>query len=193
MDTVSAEVKIPVIVGGTYQSYFSTALDKYQVPTLAIGKNRLKSGDGTNQGLWYVVVSLIDLSVVAQAFQPSTGVRLTTVPDAVKKYAGNSDFFLFLVTSNTVVGAVPQGDLYKFLIDTGAGPSALASVEMAFEQLGSDNLRTYSYVLAATMDKGDGKGFEAVSFNGRAVMIFNFLQITDVNKKTRYIPIRDRS
>lgn len=46
-----------------------------------------------------------------------------------------------------------------------------------------------SYILAATSNTADAKGFEELSFNNRTIMTFAFMPVT-VDGKTTYTPVR---
>ncbi len=83
---------------------------------------------------------------------------------------------------------VPQGEFYDFLKSAGAG-SSLDRAEQINKQLGVDAIGWMSYILAATLNTADAKGFEELSFNNLTIMTFAFMPVT-VNGKTTYTPVR---
>jgi hypothetical protein len=184
---------VPVTVASTFYS-FDTNTPTFSWLMLGIGNNQVQPPTQPpppqgGMGFWYVVLSLTDLSVVVNEFDNTWTGPANAVPAALKPYVGNSNYFLIFVTHVCTVASVPQGDLYTMLMDVGAGPVALPSAEQLFATLGSENVRSFSYALAATLDTGDDKGIEDVSFNGRAILNFQFMPVI-VEGQTKYVPIR---
>lgn len=191
---MATDSNVPVTVTGCYWPP-SQGLNPQPPPTtppaIGIGSNALygTSWQAVSSGAWYVVISLTDLSVVVNEYDVwSWGNPLTNVPASVQPYVGNGDYFLFFVTSNIWLPGLPQGALYETLTSVGAGPVCLTGLEQLFTSLGSELVRAYSYILAATMDQGDAKGFESISYNTFAMLSFQFMPIT-IQGQTRYVPV----
>jgi hypothetical protein len=187
-----ASTNVPVTVAATIYDY-DTSTPTVASPRLGIGSKSVVPSPAppppnAGMGFWFVVINLTDLSVVANEFVLTHMAPSSTIPVSVQPYVGNGKYFLFFVTHLATVATLPQGALYDFLIDAGAGPVALPSVEQLFATLGSENVRSYSYILAASMDTGDNKGFEDVSFSRRAILSFQFMPVT-VKGQTQYVPI----
>jgi hypothetical protein len=167
----------------------ATALSRYwdtfEISQISIGSQQYWTKvDPNDHVYWFVVVSLADLSVAAQA----TSASATEVPAAIKPYLDSSDHFLFFVANSQAGYNVPQGELATFLAAVGAG-AELARVEQSIEQLGTGSLRFFSYVLGATMDTSDLPGFEVCSFFEPSILTMQFKPI-EVDGKTTYAPIR---
>lgn len=136
---------------------------------------------------WYVVVDLTDLSVVVSEISQDE----TSVPPDVQKYAGSTQYFLYVMTNVANGYNIPQGNLYTFLKAVGSGPQ-LDRGEQMIDQLGTGTIQSYSYVLAATMDENDVPGFEMFSNTEYVVLTMQFMPIT-VNGQTIYAPIQTGS
>lgn len=152
-----------VVIGDT--QYFS------QIPT-------------STAGFYFVVVDLSTLEVVAQ----SAPVSNSTVPPQIAPYANKEGYFLFFMTQYQSTQNLPQGDLYTFLMNTGAGP-ALENLEQIVSQLGTGFIRTYAYTLAGTLDSNDLPGFEVMSLDTNAILPMQFTPY-EVNGQTMYAPSR---
>jgi hypothetical protein len=169
----------------------ATALSRYYQsfpPTaLAIGgQNYLPPGNPNPDTpyFWFVVVDLTNLNVVVS----ETSQDETSVPPDVQKYAGNTQYFLYLITNSVNGYNIPQGNLYTFLKAVGSGPQ-LDRGEQMIEQLGTGTITNYSYILAATMDENDVPGFEAFSNTNYTVLTMQFMPVT-VDGQTVYAPIQ---
>ncbi|MEM9275043.1 MAG: hypothetical protein AAGA80_19065 [Cyanobacteria bacterium P01_F01_bin.143] len=132
---------------------------------------------------WYVVVDLTTLKVVANVTSDSND----SVPSAVSSYKDNSQYFLFFIANSQRGYNIPQGSLYTFLADIGAGPQ-LARGEEMIEQLGTGAIRYFSYILAATMNTKDAGGFELFSYTQQMILTMYFLPVT-YNDQTIYSPV----
>ena len=146
--------------------YNSEITDNYETPTY-----------------WYVVVDLTTLKVVANVTSESND----SVPTEISSYENNSQYFLFFIANSQRGYNVPQGSLYTFLNDIGAGQQ-LARGEEMIEQLGTGSIRYFSYILAATMDTTDAGGFEIFSYTHPMILTMYFLPVT-YNEKTTYAPV----
>lgn len=123
---------------------------------------------------WYVVVSLQDLSVVANECSTST----TEVPSTIAPYEGKTGYFLFFIANAARGYSIPQGDLHTFLRNVGSAIQ-LKNLEQAIEQLGTGVITQFSYALAATTDTADLPGFEASSQNHYSVLNLQFIPVED--------------
>ena len=132
---------------------------------------------------WYVVVDLTSLKVVANVTSESND----SVPSEISSYENNSQYFLFFIANSQRGYNIPQGSLYTFLNNIGAGAQLNRGEEM-IEQLGTGSIRYFSYILAATMDTTDAGGFEIFSYTHPMILTMYFLPIT-VNDSTIYAPV----
>lgn len=168
---------VPVTAQGsmaTNDAYLVVIGDETYAPGGAIPAN----------GYWYLVVSLIDLSVAVNEVSNSND----SVPASVKTYAGNTDYMLLMMTLALKTDHLPQGPLSAFLRATGSGP-LLQRAEQVATALGTGSLGWVSYILAATLDEKDAPGFEEMSFWHDSLMTFQMMPV-DVDGSTRYTPVR---
>lgn len=169
----------------------ATALSRYYqsfpLTELVIGTNTYMPPGNPNPDMpyyWYVVVDLTNLNVVVNEWLEDE----TTVPPDVQKYAGNAQYFLYVITNVANGYNIPQGNLYTFLQAIGSGP-LLNRAEQMIGQLGTGTITYFSYILAATMAEADAPGFEAFSFSDFVVLTMQFLPVI-VDGKTTYAPIQ---
>ncbi len=132
---------------------------------------------------WYVVVELTTLDVVANVTSTSND----SVPSQISAYIDNSQYFLFFIANSQRGYNIPQGSLYTFLQDIGAGPQLERGEEM-IGQLGTGAIRYFSYILAATMNTSDTGGFELFSYTHPMILTMYFIPVT-VNGSTIYAPV----
>jgi hypothetical protein len=154
---------------------------------------RLKIGDQNvplqadrqNGFHWYVVVDMTrSLNVVANAVSTDNH----TVPADVKRLVGDPRYFVFVIGNNLRGHLVPQGELYKFLKDVGAGRQ-FAMMEQTVATTGTGTIVVYAYALGATMTVGDLPGFEVYSDNHHVILNMQFLPVK-MPDKVVYAPIQ---
>lgn len=168
----------------------ATALSRYyqtfQPSGLGIGTNNfyptLSSVD--TPAYWYVIVDLTDLKVIVNVISQDP----TSVPAEVSPYLGNTQYFLYFIANAQSSQNVPTGALYTFLQQVGSGP-ALTNLEQTIEQISTGVIRTFSYILAATMDTNDNVGFESVDLVNFATLTMQFMPV-QVGGQTIYAPIQ---
>jgi len=164
-------------------SVFSSLTSTGYTSALIIGETRYEpNASPTDSVFWLTVFDLTDLSQVAN--ETSDG---TSVPSDISQYVGNSQYFLYAVSSSADATVAPQGDLYALLQKVGAG-QGLVQLEQLLSQLGTGFLGTFSYILGAAMDESI-PGFEAMSFFNFGLMTMGFLPIT-VDGQTIYAPVQ---
>ncbi|MEM1055576.1 MAG: hypothetical protein AAGI52_08610 [Bacteroidota bacterium] len=152
---------------------------------VVIGDTRVFSPIPTStEGFFFAVVDLSTLEVVAQAAPVSN----SSVPPEIAPYANKEGYFLFFITQLQSTRNLPQGDLYSFLMNSGAG-AALENVEQIVEQIGTGFVLNYAYVLAGSLDSGDLPGFEVYSLDSNAILPMQFVPY-DMDGKTMYAPSR---
>lgn len=170
----------------------ATALSRYyntfQASLLKIGDEWVRSSleskydDPWN---WYVVVSLTDLSVVANEASESKD----QVPASILAYQGKDGFFLFFITNAARGYTVPQGQVYDFLTQVGAD-FQLRALEQLIDQLGTGTITFTSYILGATTDSNDLPGFEVMSTNHNVNLPMQFKEIFDTDGNSLgYAPV----
>lgn len=170
---------VPVTVTGSYGQ------NPYGL--VAIGKQHYYQGPGTQapaNSYWVLVVDLTSLNVVVNEVYTGTD----GVPPGVQPYVDNAQYLLVVTTLALRTDHVPQGDFYGLLRKAGAGPM-LSRAEQINEQIGTGYIGWTSYILAATLNPADDKGFEELSFAHFTVMTFELMPVT-IDGKTVYTPIR---
>lgn len=175
----------------TQASALSRYYDAFQGTSLKIGDNWVAPSLAQKYNdpwFWYVVISLKDLSVVANEASESA----TDVPADILAYQGKPGYFMFFITNSARGYTIPQGGVADFLAKTGAG-GQLARMEQLVEQLGTGTLTYYSYILGATTDTGDAPGFESASFWNPCLMAIQFVPIYDQdNNFLSYAAVRSQ-
>lgn len=166
---------VPVTVQGTME---------YPGGMVVIGEQYFDPSSNAQNSYWFLVVDLTSLKVVTSTVSAAND----QVPPDVQQFAGNPQYLLILTTLVLRTDNLPQGALYQFLQSIGSGPM-LARAEQINEQLGTGTIGAMSYILAATMDTGDGKGFEEFSFTDLTILTFELMPVT-INGQTIYTPIQ---
>jgi hypothetical protein len=164
-------------------SAFSSLSTTGYTSELFIGdKQYTPSVDPTQSVFWLSVFDLTNLNEVANDVSDGTD-----VPSDIAQYVGNSQYFLFALSSSAQSTQVPQGDLYTLLQKVGSG-QGLVQLEQLISQLGTGFLGTFSYILGAAMDESV-PGFETMSFFNFSLLTMGFLPIT-VDGNTIYAPVQ---
>ena len=132
---------------------------------------------------WLFVLDLVKLQPVVNELYPGG----SAVPPSLAQYANKPNYLLVLITYDTRMDNVPQGDFYTLLKNVGSGHE-LRRWEQMNTQMGTGTWGQTSYILAATMDYGDPKGFELFSLQQAVVMTFQLMPV-QVGSQTIYIPI----
>ena len=139
---------------------------------VAVGDRGFSTDESSDSRFFFLVLSLSDLSVEAQAVSTSC----SDVPSAVQPYAGIHDHFLIFISIGQITGNLPQGDLHTFLSNAGAG-RVLAGLEQTISQLGTGYFVYYTYALGATLDDGDLPGFEGGGLGDTTTLNFSFMPV----------------
>jgi hypothetical protein len=128
-----------------------TATERYQTQAqMAIGKNQIPlpgQPSGVTGGYWVVVVDRTTLHVVYNKIVETSD----KAPD-IGKY-DTPAYLLFITTMWLGTGFVPQGALYDFLMDNGAGRHLKRVVQLN-NTLGCGNWSTVAYCLAGVLGPG---------------------------------------
>lgn len=112
----------------------------------------------------------------------------TEVPNEVLAHENAENVLLCFMFASVQVSHLPQGSMYTFLRETGAGP-ALARTEQIAEQSGSSVIAFPAYGLAATMSTSDEPGFETVDYFNPGILPFQLMPIS-IDGKTVYTPVQ---
>lgn len=166
-----------------------TVLGSRQEPggILAIGDKYYYPPNSQADSYWLVVLDLHTLEVVANDVYTGND----EVPDSLKPYVDDARYLLVLTSMGLRTDHVPQKKFYDLLKSAGAG-ALLDRAEQISKQLGTAPIGFVSYILAATMNPADAKGFEEFSFTDRTIMTFALMPIT-INGQTTYTPIKTGS
>ncbi|MCB1808374.1 MAG: hypothetical protein KDK04_20715 [Candidatus Competibacteraceae bacterium] len=112
----------------------------------------------------------------------------TEVPSEVSAHENDENVLLCFMFANTPTSYLPQGSLYTFLREAGAGP-VLARTEQMAEQSGSSIFGFPNYGLAATMLTSDEPGFEAVGYFNPGYLTFQLMPVV-IDHNTVYSPVQ---
>jgi len=156
-------------------------------PLLVVGSQRIvptKTKDVYN-AFWYVILDLSN-----PTGQPVVNVLSTDTkqpPPEVTPYVGKTGYLLCFSFVKLLTAFMPQGALYQFLRQVGAGVE-LDRAEQLVEQIGSNVFDVVNYNLVATTLDTDEPGFESLDFYHPAVLPFQLMPV-DVDGKVTYTPI----
>ncbi len=168
---------VPVTVEGSF--------GQYPYARLVIGgQGYYGPSNAQANSYWFAVVDLSSLDVVVNEVSADGD----QIPQNILPYDGNPKYLLILSTLALRTDNVPQGPLYDFLRKAGAGPM-LSRAEQINEQLGTGSIGNMSYILAATLNSADDKGFEEFSFTDLTIMTFTLMPVS-VGGQTVYTPIQ---
>lgn len=151
---------------------------------LVIGDKYFYPPNPQANSYWLVVVDLHTLEVVSNDVYTGND----EVPASLQPYVNDARYLLVLSSMSLRTDQVPQAAFYDFLKSAGAG-ALLDRAEQISKQLSTVPIGYVSYVLAATMNPADAKGFEEFSFTNRTVMTFVLMPIT-INGQTTYTPVQ---
>lgn len=103
---------------------------------------------------WFVVVDASNLQVVYN--------QLQTAPNVVPNLGPYNapGYILMMATLGVGLDQQPQGALFNFLMDNGAGAQLLA-VEQIAQQIGCGSLGSFAYSLVTSLGSSGNPGFEA--------------------------------
>ena len=112
----------------------------------------------------------------------------TDVPNEVLAHQDDENVLLCFMFVNIPVIQIPQGSMYAFLREAGAGP-VLARTEQMAEQTGSSIFGFPNYGLAATMSTSDEPGFESVEYFNPGYLTFQLMPVS-IGGQTVYTPVQ---
>ena len=152
-----------------------------------IGSNSISvSGQNPMNEFWYYGIDLRNPTGSA-AFNVLSKSN-TEVPNEVLAHQNDENVLLCFMFVNTNTDHLPQGSVYAFLREAGAGP-ALARTEQMAEQTGSSIFGFPNYGLAATMLTTDEPGFESVEYFTAGYLTFQLMPVT-IGGQTVYTPVQ---
>jgi len=166
-------------------SVYSALANSNTLSEISIGSTSYTppNADWDTAAIWLSVYDLDNLNQVASDLSTDG----STVPSDISQYVGNSEYFLYAVSTNAWASVAPQGDLYTLLQKVGSG-AGLAQIEQIYATIGTGFLGTFTYILGAAMDESV-PGFETGSFFTGSVLTMGFLPIT-VDGQTVYAPVQ---
>lgn len=121
--------------------------------TIAYGDHTLTQNP-KSWAYWFVVFDRRNLEVVYNKTQDSAH----TAPDLGD--VNTTDYLLVVATMGVGLDNQPQGDLFNFLDQNGAGRE-LRRIAQVAEQLNCGTLGTFGYALVGTLGNLNQPGFEA--------------------------------
>jgi hypothetical protein len=168
---------VPLSVMGTQPAQYAGGI-------VAVGNNRLTQQLTNDQGYWFVVLDASNLAVVYNAVQQSG----STVPNFGVSGPG---YLLVVVTLGVTFDNQPQGALFKFLVNNGAGAGLLA-IEQLASQIGCGSIGGFCYTFVTTLNDPN-PGFEAydtpVQTGYTAIQTLSLLAVNQPGGGTAYTPI----
>jgi hypothetical protein len=125
-----------------------------------------------------------------RAGRPAGGSARRRVDGAVRGALRKADDHIVYVMSYcTRLDHLPTGAMYTFLKDAGARAGLDRLIQIG-TQLGTGRISSGTYVLAATLDTGDGSGIETATTDyGTTITTVLTLQPFEVDGKAMYTPI----
>jgi hypothetical protein len=104
------------------------------------------------------------------------GVNNSTVPNGLDTYLSNPAYIFALVTQNLGVVHVPQGALYNYLVQHGAGRE-LQRLEQINTSIGCGSIGNVSYLLTA--QGGSSVGYEQGLIRQPVMLLMSFMPRPD--------------
>lgn len=150
---------------------------------IVIGSNDLQLTYDKHNLYWYVVIDRNTLEVKVN----TTTSDNTDVPSELNPYLGNSDHILILTTQNLYSSNLPQGNLYKFLLNEGAGPQ-LKRAEQIYEALNCGSWGWFCYTYVAILCDESTDGFELLDIHHSSIMTLSLMPFS-IGGKTYYSPV----
>lgn len=163
------------------------SIDSNINPAMVIGSDFVEFGGSVSAygGYWIVVVDRRSLDVVFNEYTQT----YDQAPD-IGSY-DTTDYMLFVASVQLGTGHVPQGGLYDFLYDNGAG-KGLKRIVQVNQTLGCGTLTTVAYTLAGVLGAGtpDMPGVEASSVTEAEYVLVMTAELVgvDVDGTTYYTP-----
>lgn len=157
--------------------------------SITIGKNgstlslTVKDNTLTNT-YWYVVLNRTSLKVELNI----TSKDNSNTPPALQPFLGNTNYILILSTQKLGSAYLPQGNLYSFLFQEGAG-SQLRRLEQIYETLNCGTWADMAYSFVAVLGNDGGLAYESSALLNSAVLQTLELQPIDVGGNIFYTPI----
>lgn len=150
---------------------------------MVIGSNNLSIDMKLRNVYWFVVLDRSDLSVKAN-FTTTTN---NAVPSQLQPFQNDSQYVMIMTTQNLGTGYLPQGPLYDFLINEGAG-TQLKRAEQIYEALNCGTWGWINYAYVAILGDPSTNGFEFLSYYQGAILSTLFFFPTNIGGKTIYTP-----
>ncbi len=147
----------PLSVSSGYLDYPNIVLD---------GKGLPRPTPVKAANYWFVVLDRSTLDVVYNIQQASN----TDVPSGLTQYDDTSHI-LIVATLSLYNTAVPQGDLFTFLVDHGGG-STLRRLEQIGVQLTCTEVQYLAYSLVSVLGTDD-LGFETMAMSGNVTVWYD--------------------
>lgn len=167
-----------------------TGMSDELITSVVIGDQCHRSTAPLTHG--YFLYTVVDLTNELELVVLNASAKADAPPADVARYAGSSDHFLFFASNLRGTRFLPCGQLYEFLRVVGSG-AALERGRQIAQQLGTNAIPGFSYILAATLDETDLPGLEAFSTSAEyTVLTMQFMPI-EVHGKTRYAPVKSGS
>lgn len=164
----------------------STTGNSYFFAYMAIGKNVLTQQHPTGGPYyWFVVINRSTLAVEYNQIQTQNN----AAPNIGN--LNTSDHILLVATMGVGLNMQPQGALFDFLDQNGAGMQ-LRHVDQVAQQLNCGAFGTFAYALTGVLGNQNMPGFEDSVVGYGAVGPFLTVQLmpTTINGQTVYTPIQ---
>ena len=153
---------------------------------MAIGSNMLTQQESSGGGYyWFVVINRSTLAVEYNALQTKNNIA----PDIGK--LNTSDHILLVATMGVGLNVTPQGELFEFLDQNGAGRQ-LRRIEQFGHQFNCGSYGTFGYALCGILGNQNMPGFEESALGNGSPGPFLTIQLmpNTINGTTSYTPIQ---
>lgn len=154
-------------------------LNSSSAPYIVVGqgpsKKYLKPDTPLDDSYWFCILDANDPTNKVKEFVVP-GSSNSTVPNGLDAFLSNPGFIFALVTQNLSTLHVPQGDLYTYLVQHGAGRE-LQRLEQINTSLGCGSISRMSYLL--TGQGGSSFGYELGSTRHPVLLLMSFMPKPD--------------
>lgn len=150
---------------------------------VVVGGSTYAPNPYTNNSFWFLIIDRTTLQVVFNVLQQSN----TTLPAGIEKF-NDPRFLLIFVTISLGTLRVPQGPLYAYLIENGAGV-ALKRLEQISAQLNCGEINALAYCLVDILGEATSLGLESGAYDGMGPVMTLQLMPVVAQGTTYWTPI----
>jgi hypothetical protein len=157
--------------------------NQYGQAGVAINGQLTSPDTSVTNSYWFAVIDRWNATIAFQVGQTSN----TVVPPQLANY-NSSRYLLAVVTVNLSTLNVPQGALYTFLLENGAGVE-LQRLEQINADLSCGEISTVSYALVTAFQDNSVPGFEQGAYQGNGVILTLQLMQVSIDGQNVWTPV----